>query len=119
MIWHVFQKKMYGLNFLLIPRFRQDGAAIATVAAEMTVTLMQIIIARKYIPVSAISWKYANYYIGTLIMSAACIGLTALDMNNVLNIIIIPVCGALVYGVWLILRKDRLMTEILKDLKIS
>ncbi len=107
------------LNFLLIPRFRQDGAAIATVAAEMTVTLMQIIIARKYIPVSAISWKYANYYIGTLIMSAACIGLTALDMNNVLNIIIIPVCGALVYGVWLILRKDRLMTEILKDLKIS
>ena len=111
-----------GLNFLLnlvlIPKFQQDGAAIATVAAEFTVTVTQAVIAAGFIPGRIFSRGYANYYVGTLLMSAVCAGIYSAGLPAIANIIVIPLAGALTYGLWLLLRKDSLAEEVLRTLSI-
>ena len=104
------------LNLLLIPVLQQDGAAIATVIAECSVTLTQAIIAARFIPGRIFSSAYANYYVGTLLMSAVCAGIYSAGLPALANIIVIPLAGALIYGLWLLLRKDSLAEEILRTL---
>ena len=106
------------LNLILIPEYQQNGAAAATVVAELSVTLSQVIIAGKYIPGKIVSAGYANYYIGTVLMSAVCIALRFAGMGALLEVIVIPAAGIFTYGLWLLLRKDRLMAEILRSMKI-
>lgn len=53
-----------GLNAVLIPRWQSAGAAIATLAAEISVAFYQIYICRKEIPV-------ANYFIRNWVFIAA------------------------------------------------
>ena len=51
-------------------------------------------------------------------MSAVCITLRFAGMGALLEVIVIPAAGILTYVLWLLLRKDRLMTEILRSMKI-
>lgn len=46
------------LNYILIPYFAQNGAAIATVMAEFCVTSVMLVVGRKFIPFSVIN-KYS------------------------------------------------------------
>jgi O-antigen/teichoic acid export membrane protein len=75
-----FEKKLYlqtgiewiaalvniGLNFLLVPMFRKEGAAIATVIAYFCLPVLAYIIGRRYLPVShdwASIWKFAAGFV--------------------------------------------------------
>ena len=51
-------------------------------------------------------------------MSAVCIALRFAGMGALLEVIVIPAAGIFTYGLWLLLRKDRLMAEILRSMKI-
>lgn len=106
------------LNILLIPHFSQNGAAIATVAAELSVTISQFFIAQKYIPFKLINRNTFLYLITAVAMGAVCYFVSVLlKGNEVLKLIIIPIVGALVYGVIMIFTQDSICKEIVETVK--
>ena len=48
----------------------------------------------------------------------SCRALRFAGMGALLEVIVIPAAGIFTYGLWLLLRKDRLMAEILRSMKI-
>lgn len=107
----------FALNSILIPLYAQNGAAISTVVAESSVTLTQIIIARKYIPFNLFDKKSLVYIISTAVMFVVCAVIMNFDFSDVLNIFIVPIAGVLVYGSLLLLFKDELAFEMINVIK--
>lgn len=101
------------LNILLIPSLAQDGAAVATVLAESSVTISQIVLSRKVLNIKLVNKDLFRYCISSLIMFLVCAGLSCLVNSDVVMIIVIPLVGALIYGLLLIVQKDQLVNEML------
>lgn len=107
----------FTLNCILIPLWSQDGAAVATVAAEISVTVTQVVIARKLIPFSLFDRKGLIYIVSSLIMFIACNTIMKIGLTDYQNIIIVPAVGVLVYGTLMIVSKDDLSLEMLNVIK--
>lgn len=102
------------LNLWLIPRLAQDGASLATLIAEIVVTVSMIFIGRRFIP---INWKNRNYF--HYILGTVCMGLVVWCWMNyssiqsdILNLIISCGIGAIIYIIPLIILKDSFYIEI-------
>ena len=95
----------------------QDGAAIATVAAEISVTTTQIIMAKKYIKFKIISSKFIRYFLSAFVMAVICAFVCKLDTSDIISIVLVPAVGAMSYGLLLYVQKDDLMLEIFNSLK--
>ena len=98
----------FGLNMVLIPILAQDGAAIATLVAEITVTITMIIISSKYVPFLLISKKYLNYLMASLIMFCVLFLLNISPINLFLNMFLSPFIGMLTYSICLFMFRDSL-----------
>lgn len=85
------------LNIILIPKFAQNGAAISTVFAEVGVTLTQIIIGLKYVPVKFFSKSTILVLISSLIMFIICIYINGRVTANVYKLIYVTFIGAFIY----------------------
>lgn len=107
----------FTLNLLLIPRFAQNGAAIATVCAEISVTLTQFIIAGKYIPFKLFNRRMATYFVLSLLMMGLCRSFLSLDCADMVNIIAVPIIGIVVYGGVMLLMRDELTIEMMGFIK--
>ena len=101
-------------NLWLIPQLAQDGASIATVVAEIVVTVSMIFIGRRFIP---IKWRNRNYF--HYLMGTICMGLGVwcwMNYNSIqsdiLNLIISCGIGIILYTVSLIILKDSFYVEI-------
>jgi len=102
------------LNSLLIGSFAQNGAAAASVAAELCVTATMIVIAKKYLP---IGWKsafarYAVYLLGAALMFLVCLSIRGMQLGDMLSLVIASAAGITAYGSVLLLFKDPLAMEI-------
>ena len=102
------------LNFLLIPIYAQDGAAIATVCAEICVTITQFIIAGKYIQFKFIDKKIIYCIVATLVMMIICYLFMTIGCSDVVNLTAVPVIGAIFYGVVMLLTKNEIVIEVLQ-----
>ena len=100
------------LNLLLIPILAQNGAAIATLCAEFSVTITQIVITREIIPYKFISVKNFKYLGAAIIMLFVCLFLKYLNMSSIVNIIVIPIVGAISYVTFMLITNDYLTKEI-------
>lgn len=105
------------LNCMLIPRYAQNGAAIATAAAEISVVLTQLIIARNYVPFKPIDKDSAKYLIGSIFMGIVCYYSNRLFSNDIVSLILTTCIGGVTYGTMLILLKDELILETIHILK--
>lgn len=94
------------LCFLLIPILSQNGAAIAVLAGETTVALSMCLFGKKYIQIKKFSTHYLNTIIGSLLMLFALLFVRRLELGDWLNLVIMPILGLLIYGIYLYLRKD-------------
>lgn len=109
----------FTLNILLIPALANDGAAIATCAAEFMVTFVMIIIGRKFLPIDYSIKRYSNYIVGGLLMLPLlilfrCIG----GMHDMLSLALSISSGVVIYFSYLYIRKDNLFVDIiLKSIK--
>ncbi len=56
------------LNILLIPQYAQDGAAISTVIAQITVLVGLMIMGRKYLPIKYYSKHYLICILSSIVM---------------------------------------------------
>ncbi len=102
------------LNLLLIGPFAQNGAAAASVAAELCVTATMAVVARRYLPFDwrAKSSRYAVYLLGAAFMSFICLMIRRLPFGDILSLMTVSVTGITVYGSVLLLFKDPLALEI-------
>lgn len=104
-------------NIILIPKFSCDGAAIATVLAEIGVTITLVIIGRKYLPIEYISKHYVNCIIGSLFMGVICHLLVSLEWELFISITVIPLFCATIYGICLLVMKDSFALYLIKMTK--
>lgn len=107
------------LCLLLIPVYSYNGAAIAVVACELVVTITMFLFGRKYIHVKRWSVHYMNCVLAGIVMLVTTYGVRVLNLRDWLNILVIPIIGALVYGGILVIRKDEfVLKEIMCKVKI-
>lgn len=107
----------FTLNCLLIPSYAQDGAAAASVAAEISVTIAQLVFARRYIPIRLLNKNTVLYTIASIVMYVACVLTLRIGENDITNIILIPTMGAIIYGSILLFCKETLSTELVYTIK--
>lgn len=103
----------FTLNLVLIPRLAQDGAAIATVAAETSVVLTLVLIGKSHISFSIVDKRFFRYLVASIIMGVVCLFIYQIDMNELIRLITVPCIGALTYCSILMLLKDNLIKDIL------
>lgn len=101
------------VNVLLIPRMGAIGAAIATIAAETSVTLSMYLIGREYIPFR-IRWSWlSDYVIGTALMALALVVLRHfVHLSDFWMMLVVLVTGVVVYCGYLMLRGNSFYREV-------
>ena len=94
------------LNLLLIPRYSQYGAAVATFAAELTVMLTVLLAGKKHLPFRFLSRQNREYVVATILMTAVLLPLNFCGFNRWQSIVLCPLLGCVVYFGYLTWRKD-------------
>ncbi len=101
-------------NLLLIPRLKQDGAAIASVLSEAAVTVILLWHARRFF-VLQISRNYVvSTSISILVMAGGVIMMKHVPGNESWMVFVIIIGAALLYFGSLILLKNEMVTELLE-----
>ena len=107
------------LNLFLIPEWGATGAAISTFFAEFSVLVVQIIFGYKYLHPIFAGVKPYRYIIPVLAMGFAVFYVRDLFENFWLSISISTIVGFIVYFVGLIIHRDKLTLEVLKQIRIK
>jgi formate C-acetyltransferase len=101
------------LNLILIPRYHAIGAAIASVSAESIIAIYQLIIIKKEIKFLFILKQNIKCIVSAFIMFVIQYYVEKqLICNNVLKLIILTVSGALIYLIFLLLFRYKLLTDL-------
>lgn len=101
------------LNLYLIPKYSATGAAIATLIAEFAVLMTQIALGRKYFPFDLSIIIKNHYIICTIAMSICIYTILHFCDTTTSQLIFGTVGGIIIYGIWLILFRDKLITKII------
>lgn len=104
-------------NFLLIPNFLSYGAAVATVLAELSVTLVQIISTRKFFSYRFILKIVYKYIIASLVMLCVLVIVSSYLSISIINTIIEIILGCIIYVSMLFLLKDTTLRTFLLKIK--
>lgn len=102
----------FTINLVLIPRFGAAGAAVGTVAAEFSVTAVQLAFAGKYLSRRNLVHHSVKVVIAALSMSLCVFGLCVVLKPFTMKIIFGIFFGAVSYALCLFLLKDSLFTEL-------
>lgn len=106
-----------GLNFILIPLFNQNAAALTTMIAEFCSFLIVYLLGRKYIN---IKFKYGEIFSVVLGCSAIIVICKAADkfINSlILNIVLSVLFSALCYVIILALFRNPILKGYIQDMK--
>ena len=99
------------LNMIFIRLWKSIGASIATVIAEFSVTIVQLILVRKSFKLKEILKTGINYFIASIIMFLVSIGVGLLINSAKLSIILQVITGSITYFIILCIIKDPLIKE--------
>lgn len=103
----------FTLNCILIPRYANDGAAIATCIAEFIVTATMLIIGRKYIPIEYNIRRYSNYIIGSVFMFICLMFIRfMIDIPYAVQLIFSITVGVMIYFGFLYIRRDVMFMDV-------
>lgn len=105
------------LNLLLIPKYGAFGAVIATIIGEFTVTLIQVVLIKKYInviPYILESWKSL---LSSIIMYIGVHYLTIKMLDGFLTNIIQVLIGVLIYIIIMYILKSEIQIDIYTKVK--
>ena len=96
------------INYLLIPQYGQYGAALGTVIAEFMVTVIMILLGRKYLPINILSKQNLHYLIGSIVISILLAFLFVFPLHEVNYLLIGILLSVIVYYAYLLMIKDTL-----------
>ena len=95
------------LNIILITKLQSYGAAIASVAAETVIALVQIWIVRKELSPWEIIKSGTHYYVAGFAMVVVLYIIENRLSSSIINTLILVVCGALTYIAVLLVMRDQ------------
>ncbi|MGL4865088.1 MAG: flippase [Cetobacterium sp.] len=103
----------FSLNWILIPRYAQNGAAISTTIAEGLVLLVQIILGYKYLKFIKFNFEFFKAVIATIFMGIMIITFNKYYIGNIyLSLLVKLLIGGGSYLIALIVLKDKFIYEI-------
>lgn len=106
------------LNCILIPLFNAVGASIATVIAELAVTVVQCVCVRKQIPLKDCLISGIRYAIYGLVMFVLVSGLSSLiTVGALIKLIILVTVGVIIYSVELLVARDPMVKQGIELIK--
>lgn len=106
------------LNLFMIPKYGYNGAAVATLVAEVLVTCSMMFFGRKYIQYNWKSKSILNYLLGASLMAIVVIIVQkSIDASTMISLLACTLSGLFVYAGSLFLCKDELMSEALIIIK--
>lgn len=102
------------LNICLIPAFSYNGTAVAYLSAEVATTVSMYIIAKKDIPIRFFKKCHVDYLIGSFLMAAALLTIPSLgNFSSITTLTIQVITGTLLYFIYLIIRKDNFVMQVI------
>ena len=101
-------------NLVLIPKYSQVGAAIASSVSELSGMVVVIFIAGRYLKFSLFNARQLNYIFGTAIMAVVVYFIGSMDCSNLVKICVSVPCGAVVYGLYLLATRDYYAVSVVK-----
>lgn len=105
------------MNLMLIPRFEQNGAAIASVISETLVAIMSYVYSKKYVRIR-IEWKYVVDIIGALVLMAVLVKIELnFSLNNYVKLVLAISVGVLSYILMWILLGRKEIKKFIGDLR--
>lgn len=104
------------VNALLIPVYQSSGAAIGTLLAEFAVMVVQCIALKNEIKTAFSDIKYLKIILAIIIASLASFWVTALNLHVFITLVISAILFFGVYGLVLIIMKEKLVIEILTQI---
>lgn len=103
------------LNLVLIRYYRSTGAAIASVAAESAIAIVQLILVRKELSPRRVIAEGMHYYIAGGVMALALWPVAARLSPSVGHTILIVACGAAVYFGTLCIERDEFFLSNVRE----
>lgn len=100
------------LNSILILKLGALGASIATVLAELLVTIVQLIFIKDEINIKILIKQSKKYITASLVMFGCSLLINNLKISNITNIILNVIMSVLIYIIILILLKDKFLIEL-------
>lgn len=100
------------LNAILIPRFASSGAAIGTLAAEITVFIVQFMVLRSDMASAFRAIAYWKIVLGIILGSMASYWLVSFEFGNFITLLISAVLFFGVYGIVLLVAREKFTVEI-------
>lgn len=105
------------INLFLIPIYGSVGASIATLCAETTVTLTQLILLRRFLKMNKIAKSLIKYFLNSVVMGVfvyACVRFISVEW---VELVIGVIVGVVVYILILVIEKNELIYEVLTSIK--
>lgn len=102
------------LNCILIPIMWSYGAVIASLCAEMFVTIFYLICIRKIIQLSKLFLSSIKYFIAGFCMFGILYVVKAFFDSSILNTFLLVIIGMIVYGLCLIILVDHYFMDKIK-----
>lgn len=105
-------------NYIMIPKYLQNGAAMGTVIAESIGVIMMLYFSRNLLKkIEFFAIKRLKYFIASLIMGIAVYIITLQNFGNILTVIYSIIVGVIVYFFILFIMKEEYTQEGMKFLK--
>lgn len=107
----------FTLNYLLIPKYAQYGAAIATFVAEFFVLITMFVLGRVFIPLTLLNKNNGMVLLSTFILALFLYIFSTLNLPNYLLLLSEIVLSIFVYGWMLYFCKNEFMLQLLGIMK--
>lgn len=105
-------------NYIMIPKYLQNGAAIGTVIAESIGVIMMLYFSRNILKeIEFFAMKRLKYFIATIIMGIPVYIIILQNFGNILTIIYSIIVGVVVYFFTLFIMKEEYTQEGVKLLR--
>lgn len=105
------------INFMLIPHWAQDGAAIGTLLAEFSVMIVYLFIIRRFSIISIFTRHTALCLFAVAIMGTCLWGVSLWKFSHTLNLFVMPLVGGAVYATVLGFAKEPLLLDVCRMVK--
>lgn len=108
----------FSLNWILIPKYAENGAAVATGIAEGFVLLTQIFLGYKYLNFKIFTFENCKFILANIFLTLGLILINNhfLDNSIILSLLLKIITGMLIYILSLIILKEKFIMEYLKNL---
>lgn len=105
------------INFMLIPHWAQDGAAIGTLLAEFSVMIVYLFIICRFSIISIFTRHTALCLFAVAIMGTCLWGVSLWKFSHTLNLFVMPLVGGAVYATVLGFAKEPLLLDVCRMVK--